>query len=219
MVSLLFFVKIIFVEEYPGSYAGAGHLITTLNITDGGTSNYTRWLDMDQAVARTSWTQDGISYLRSSFCSHPSKACTQHLTTTSNSTLPAVSYAFTASLESGLPQVNVSCLDGTDNALVVRGAVAEPGMAYEFIAWAESRHRFRDLYSERDERDHRRGRSPRSLDLVDWRHRVRPECGQSGEPHSLLRVPIRIRNYFLSSAKLLRHMRKSGSSILTIIPR
>ncbi|KAK0199846.1 glycoside hydrolase family 95 protein [Desarmillaria ectypa] len=121
-----------------GSYAGAGHLITTLNITDSGTTNYTRWLDLDQGVARTSWTQDGISYLRSSFCSHLSRTCTQHLTTTRKSTLPTLSYAFTASLESGLPQVNVSCLDGTDNALVVRGVVGEPGMAYEFIAWAET---------------------------------------------------------------------------------
>lgn len=46
-----------------GSYAGAGHLISSLDLS-GPVSDYARWLDMDQGVARTSWTQNNISMLR-----------------------------------------------------------------------------------------------------------------------------------------------------------
>ncbi|KAJ3482321.1 hypothetical protein NLJ89_g12147 [Agrocybe chaxingu] len=46
-----------------GSYAGAGHLLSTLNIS-GTVSDYGRWLDLDQGLARTSWTQSGTSLIR-----------------------------------------------------------------------------------------------------------------------------------------------------------
>lgn len=42
-----------------GSYAGAGYLLSTLN-TSGNVTNYGRWLDLDEALARTSWTQNHI---------------------------------------------------------------------------------------------------------------------------------------------------------------
>ncbi|PSR78033.1 hypothetical protein PHLCEN_2v7596 [Hermanssonia centrifuga] len=45
------------------SYSGAGYLVTSLNIT-GDVSKYARWLDLDQAVARTTWNQDDISFSR-----------------------------------------------------------------------------------------------------------------------------------------------------------
>ena len=47
----------------PGSYAGAGYLFATLDVT-GTVSDFFRWLDLDQAVHRTSWTQDNSSFFR-----------------------------------------------------------------------------------------------------------------------------------------------------------
>lgn len=46
-----------------GSYAGAGFLLSSINVT-GDVTSYTRWLDMDSALARTQWTQDKSTFLR-----------------------------------------------------------------------------------------------------------------------------------------------------------
>lgn len=47
----------------PGSYAGAGYLISSINST-GAISNYARYLDLDQAIARTVWTQGDAVFQR-----------------------------------------------------------------------------------------------------------------------------------------------------------
>ncbi|KAJ3542228.1 hypothetical protein NM688_g5996 [Phlebia brevispora] len=115
-----------------GSYAAAGYLVTTMDATDY-TTNYTRWLDLDQAVARTTWTQGQTSYSRSLFCSNSAQACVQHLnTSSSHDILPAITYAFSSALESGLPPPVISCLDGS--TLLIQGNVSNPGMAYELMA-------------------------------------------------------------------------------------
>ncbi|KAL4261383.1 Glycoside hydrolase family 95 protein [Pleurotus pulmonarius] len=116
-----------------GSYASAGNLITTMNVT-GSVSNYFRWLDLDEAVARTSWTQGNQPILRESFCAHPTQSCTQHTSTTSRTTLPAITYAFSplSLVADGLPAPSVTCLDSS--TLQLTGLVAAPGMAYEILA-------------------------------------------------------------------------------------
>ncbi|KAF8234486.1 glycoside hydrolase family 95 protein [Tricholoma matsutake] len=115
-----------------GSYAGAGHLISNISL-QGTVSNYARWLDLDQGIARTSWSQSGTTYLRSTFCSHPTQSCTQHITSTSSAAgLPSMSYAFSSSMEEGLPTPNITCLDSS--TLRIRGFVSTPGMLYELLA-------------------------------------------------------------------------------------
>ncbi|KAF9053868.1 glycoside hydrolase family 95 protein [Hymenopellis radicata] len=113
-----------------GSYAGSGYLVTTLNVSSAVT-DYSRWLDLDQGIASTSWTQDDISFLRTTFCSHPATACVQHLTSTNSGALPSTTVAFSSALESGLPTPNVTCLDSS--SLSVRGLVGSPGMLYELV--------------------------------------------------------------------------------------
>ena len=71
-----------------------------------------------------------------SFCSHPSGACVQHLTTTTTVTLPAITYTFSPLSETGLPTPNITCLD--NSTLQVRGFVANPGMLYEFLGRAQA---------------------------------------------------------------------------------
>ncbi|KAH9475953.1 putative alpha-fucosidase A [Psilocybe cubensis] len=114
-----------------GSYAGAGHLLTTLNI-NGSISGYNRWLDLDKALARTSWTQNGHNILRTTFCSNPTKACVQHMQT-DVPTLPDLTFSFTVDLEPGLPAPNITCL--SPSSLLVSGLVSHspPGMAYALI--------------------------------------------------------------------------------------
>ncbi|KAF8315453.1 hypothetical protein DL93DRAFT_2166815 [Clavulina sp. PMI_390] len=118
---------------YYGSYAAAGDLVSTLN-TSSSYSTYGRWLDLDSAVARTQWTNANSTFLRTSFCSNPLQACVEHIQ--SSSSLPGVTWAFSSSLESGLPTPNISCFD--QSTLLVRGLVADPGMSYEFLARARS---------------------------------------------------------------------------------
>ncbi|KAF8631453.1 hypothetical protein AX15_002391 [Amanita polypyramis BW_CC] len=120
-----------------GSFAASGYLISNINAT-GPVLDYARWLDLDEGVARTSWTQGGTSYLRTTFCSHSSQACVEHISTTSSSffrsgTLPDLSYSFSAAPETGLPAPSVTCL-GSDT-LSVRGTVSltPTSMVYELL--------------------------------------------------------------------------------------
>ncbi|KAJ7220491.1 glycoside hydrolase family 95 protein [Mycena pura] len=117
-----------------GSYVGAGFLVANLHTT-GLVSDYARWLDLDQGIARVTWTQSGSAFTRETFCSHPTQACTQHVTT-SKGTLPTVSFAFSSAIEDGLPTPNVTCLDS--RTLRVRGTAGVPGMLYELLIHARS---------------------------------------------------------------------------------
>lgn len=116
-----------------GSYIGAGYLVSSLNIT-GKTTNYARWLDLDQAIARVTWSQAGSAFTRETFCSHPTQACTQHISATG--VLPPVSFAFSSVLENGLPTPNITCLDS--RTLRLRGFAGTPGMVYEMLGRVRS---------------------------------------------------------------------------------
>ncbi|KAF9479521.1 glycoside hydrolase family 95 protein [Pholiota conissans] len=115
-----------------GSYAGAGNLLSTLGLT-GTATNYGRWLDLDQGLAQTTWTQNGTDFLRTTFCSNPTRACIEHISTTNSRPLPDLTYAFSIALESGLPAPNITCQ--SKNTLLVRGFVSTspPGMAYALL--------------------------------------------------------------------------------------
>ncbi|KAK7040767.1 hypothetical protein VNI00_009673 [Paramarasmius palmivorus] len=114
-----------------GSYAGSGYLVTTVTL-DATQSDYARWLDLDEGVARTRWTQSGTTFLRETFCSHPTQACAQHFGSDGNATLPTVTYAFSSQLQADLPTFNVTCLDSS--TLQVRGFIeGNKGMLYELL--------------------------------------------------------------------------------------
>lgn len=77
-----------------------------------------------------------LMFYRSTFCSHPTQTCTQHITSTVSSSapagLPALSYAFSSELEPDLPAPNITCQDSS--TLRIRGFVDTPGMLYEILA-------------------------------------------------------------------------------------
>ncbi|KDQ52890.1 glycoside hydrolase family 95 protein [Jaapia argillacea MUCL 33604] len=126
-----------------GSYSTAGYLLSTLLPTSDGAEieyNYARWLDLDEAVARTQWTvtsaTTNTTYLRESFCSFTSQSCTQHLSSSSPSPLPTITYAYDSmTITTGLPPPNITCFDS--HTLLVRGYVAIPGMLYEMLFRAQ----------------------------------------------------------------------------------
>ncbi|CAK5262257.1 unnamed protein product, partial [Mycena citricolor] len=112
-----------------GSYVGAGYLVSTLDLS-GNQTNVVRWLDLDQGIARNTWTQSGAGFTRETFCSHPTESCTHHISSTGKH-LPLTTFAFSSALESGLPTPNITCLDS--HTLRVRGTAGEPGMLYEIL--------------------------------------------------------------------------------------
>ncbi|KAF5354030.1 hypothetical protein D9756_007184 [Leucocoprinus leucothites] len=117
-----------------GSYAGAGYLISNLNTADPVT-DYGRYLDLEQAIVRTVWTQGKATYQRSLLCSNPTRSCTQYINVTSSTPsviLPTLSYAFSSALQYGLPTPNITCMSA--NTLQVRGFVGAPSMLYELLA-------------------------------------------------------------------------------------
>jgi alpha-L-fucosidase 2 len=117
-----------------GSYVGAGYLVSDLNV-EGAVSNYGRWLDLDQSIARVTWTQAGSDFTRETFCSNPTEACSHHISV-SKGTLPASSFTFSSALEDQLPTPNITCLDAS--TLRVRGTAGTPGMIYEILGRVRS---------------------------------------------------------------------------------
>ncbi|KZV74227.1 glycoside hydrolase family 95 protein [Peniophora sp. CONT] len=119
-----------------GSYAGAGYLLSTLNGQQiDGITDYARWLDLDAALARTRWIQGNATYVRTTFCSHPLRACVEHVNTTQ--TLATLQHSFSVAQEIGLPLPNITCYD--DSTLMLRGRLSEPsGMLYELLARSRS---------------------------------------------------------------------------------
>ncbi|CAE7084096.1 unnamed protein product [Rhizoctonia solani] len=110
-----------------GSYSGAGYL--NINRTaSGNPTSYARWLDMDNAVLKTTWTEPTGSFNRTYFCSNPTRACTVH---TVSSTPGGFSATFSFSSLDGLPTRNITCLDSS--TIQLRGYAASPGMLYEIL--------------------------------------------------------------------------------------
>ncbi|KAE9388723.1 hypothetical protein BT96DRAFT_1003939 [Gymnopus androsaceus JB14] len=56
------FIALRLIKFVVGSYVGAGHLIT-MNVSDPAT-DFARWLDLDEGVARTTWTQSSSTFIR-----------------------------------------------------------------------------------------------------------------------------------------------------------
>jgi len=80
----------------------------------------------------------GLIRIRTTFCSHPARACVQHLATTSSKKKLAVTFSFSSEIELGLPAPNVTCIN--QDALLVSGYVStQPlGMGYAFLIRAYS---------------------------------------------------------------------------------
>ncbi|CAE6534742.1 unnamed protein product [Rhizoctonia solani] len=110
-----------------GSYSGAGYLNINRTIS-GNYSSYARWLDMDNAVLKTVWTEPSGSFNRTYFCSNPTRACAVH---TISSTPGGFTANFSFSSMLGLPDRNITCLD--TSTIQLRGYASSPGMLYEIL--------------------------------------------------------------------------------------
>ncbi|KAG8801203.1 hypothetical protein FRC16_001039, partial [Serendipita sp. 398] len=111
-----------------GTFSSAGNLV----IARGGGidySNYTRWLDMDQGIIRSTWKETKNDVRREYICSYPERLCS-HMTS-STTPFPQVSY----SIETiqGHSNLQLGCQD--NSTLVLRGNAGSngAGMLYEIV--------------------------------------------------------------------------------------
>ncbi|CAE6504983.1 unnamed protein product [Rhizoctonia solani] len=110
-----------------GSYSGAGYLNINRN-PSGNFTGYARWLDMDQGILKTTWTEPSGSFNRTYFCSNPTQACSVH---TVSSTPGGFTANFSFSSLFLQPTRNITCLD--NSTIQVRGYAGAPGMLYEIL--------------------------------------------------------------------------------------
>jgi alpha-L-fucosidase 2 len=100
--------------SYQASYQPFGDLWLDVAGT-GPVTNYRRELDISQAVARTSYTQAGVKYLREYFSSNPAQALVCHLTANAKGKI-----SFNARFQSPHPQPKIYRVDDHTLALAVQ---------------------------------------------------------------------------------------------------
>ena len=89
-----------------------------LTFAKGDVTNYRRELDLATAVARTSYTQDGVTYTREYFASFPDKSLVVHVSASKPGSI-----GFTAKLGSIHP--NAKSKTGGDGTIVMTGQVPQ----------------------------------------------------------------------------------------------
>lgn len=70
-------------EPYNASYQTLGNLNFEFQLPDGAVTNYTRWLDIDSAIAGVKYTVGQTTFQREIFCSAPDQVLVQRLTSNS----------------------------------------------------------------------------------------------------------------------------------------
>lgn len=55
--------SLILIYHLIGSYVGAGYIISSINVS-GPVTDFARWLDLDEGVARSTWTQSNQTFIR-----------------------------------------------------------------------------------------------------------------------------------------------------------
>lgn len=102
------------IPQYQGSYQPFGDLNLYFKLTKSLVSNYKRSLDISTAVAKTTFTSNGINYQREYLASQPNQAVVIHLTADKPKAI-----SFDAELSSPHRQSAVKMLDKQTLALTV----------------------------------------------------------------------------------------------------
>lgn len=103
------------VPQYQGSYQPFGDLNLYFKQTKSIVSNYKRSLDISTAVAKTTYTLNGVSYVREYFASQPNQAIVIHLTANKKASI-----SFDAKLSSAHRKSSVKALGNNVIALSVQ---------------------------------------------------------------------------------------------------
>lgn len=108
-------------RDHFGSYQQLSNIhITSNSETAYGYSHYSRELDIDNAVAKTLYRQNGINYTREYFISHPDNVLVIHLTADKKGSLSHTFY-FTS------PQENIQISTG-NNTITIEGSPSDHGV-------------------------------------------------------------------------------------------
>ena len=103
------------VPQYQGSYQPFGDLNLYFKQTKSIVSNYKRSLDISTAVAKTTYTLNGVNYVREYFASQPNQAIVIHLTADKKASI-----SFDAELSSAHRKSSVKALGNNVIALSVQ---------------------------------------------------------------------------------------------------
>ncbi|MGN8056762.1 glycosyl hydrolase family 95 catalytic domain-containing protein [Pedobacter sp. 22163] len=103
------------VPQYQGSYQPFGDLNLYFKQTKSIESNYKRSLDISTAVAKTTYTLNGVNYVREYFASQPNQAVVVHLTADKKASI-----SFDAELSSAHRKSSVKVLANNVIALSVQ---------------------------------------------------------------------------------------------------
>jgi len=103
------------VPQYQGSYQPFGDLNLYFKQTKSIVSNYKRSLDISTAVAKTTYTLNGVNYVREYFASQPNQAIVIHLTANKKASI-----SFDAELSSAHRKSSVKALGHNVIALSVQ---------------------------------------------------------------------------------------------------
>ncbi|MGM9475757.1 glycosyl hydrolase family 95 catalytic domain-containing protein [Pedobacter sp. GSP4] len=103
------------VSQYQGSYQPFGDLNLYFKENRSMVSNYKRSLDLSTAIAKTSYTQNGINFRREYFASQPDQAIVIHLTADKSAAI-----TFDAALSSPHRKSSVKALGNNVVALTVQ---------------------------------------------------------------------------------------------------
>jgi alpha-L-fucosidase 2 len=119
------------VPQYQGSYQPFGDLNLYFKQTKSLVSNYKRSLDISTAVTKTTYTLNGVNYVREYFASQPNQAVVIHLTADKKASI-----SFDAELSSPHRKSSVKALGNNVIALMVQvkdGALKGEGRLTAFV--------------------------------------------------------------------------------------
>lgn len=107
-------------QKATGWYQAFGDIFIQFGHHD--TSDYRRWLDIDQSVFGVSYQHEGVNYRRTAFASHPAQVIVYHFT------------ADRSAAHSGriwLADMHNATVSGEDGRLMIKGRLPNGGLEYE----------------------------------------------------------------------------------------
>lgn len=110
-----------------GTFASAGSLVVSRPQIISNYTNYTRWLDLDDGVIRSTWSEGYITFRREYICSYPDHSCSHK--TSASQAIPKILYSIVPIADHS--DIEISCKGNSTLVLRARAGANGMGMLYE----------------------------------------------------------------------------------------
>ncbi|KAK8850298.1 hypothetical protein M9Y10_018427 [Tritrichomonas musculus] len=114
-----------------GSYIEFGEINLELDLKESDTSNYVRWLDLDQAITYVQYDYKGATITREYFVSYPDNVLVIHLNTTKD-TLPTTKVTFKTQAAS------TNTIKAAEDRISFEGTLTDNQMIFNFKLAAQA---------------------------------------------------------------------------------